>query len=238
LALLRDELLAMPPAAVLPVNIDVFGAAMTVLAVLPLVTSYEPALTACFGVEQTRCIARLEPVARAALAAHARWTVAGAGESPGELARRLMTIRDTLRTEARALVLHGVLHAGVLRELVGGKAFDSLVLDVLQLTTVFQTHRDAIAGRSGIDERYLARAEQLVDDMATALGHEELRPKSDAAELRDRAFSLMAHTYDDVRRLISYLRWKERDAEQIAPSLYANRTRRSRGRREARLDAL
>jgi len=105
-----------------------------------------------------------------------------------------MTTRDTLRAEARALVLHGVLEAGVLRELVGGKRFDRLALDVLQLTSVFQAHRDAIAGRSGIDERYLARAEQQVDDMLTALGHKALGPQSAAAELRDRAFSLMAHT--------------------------------------------
>jgi len=39
---------------------------------------------------------------------------------------------------------------------------------------------------------------------------------------------LVVNTYDEVRRAVHYLRWREGDAEEIAPSLYSGRRRRSK----------
>lgn len=232
---LRGELLAMDPARVLPVNVDVPAAAMTVLGALEGVRALQPALAALCGAERTQPIERLELVARAALAAHARWSMAPTDDPVGVRVRTLTKMRDVLLAELRALIAHGVVPAGVINELVGGQRFDSLCLDVLQLVSVFQQRGLRISRTTAIDAAYLGRAENLADEVLVALAERRLPQPSEAADLRDRAFSLMVHTYDDVRRLISYLRWKEGDAAAIAPSLYAKRTRR--GRRKKASDA-
>ena len=46
---------------------------------------------------------------------------------------------------------------------------------------------------------------------------------ADAADIRRRAFTLLLDTYNDARRAVAYLRYKEGDADSIAPSLYAGR---------------
>ena len=44
--------------------------------------------------------------------------------------------------------------------------------------------------------------------------------------LRDRAYTLVVETYDEIRRALNYVRWAEDDADEIAPSLYAGRAHR------------
>lgn len=232
LALLRPELLAMEPALILPVNLDVPAAAMTVLGSLELVRSFEPALTGIFGADATRPIERLELLALAALGAHAQWRMVDAGRNVRLQVRELTGIRDVLRAEAGALILHRVIAAGVIDELVGGKRSEDLCLDVLQLVSVFQRHWDVIEGGSGVGRLSLVRAENLADELLLALAERGQRQLSPAADLRNRAFSLMVHTYDDVQRLITFLRWKERDYEAIAPSLWAKRAARPRPQRK------
>lgn len=44
-----------------------------------------------------------------------------------------------------------------------------------------------------------------------------------AIGLRQRAFTLLASIYDEVRRAVAYLRWHENDVTDLAPSLSAGR---------------
>jgi hypothetical protein len=63
-------------------------------------------------------------------------------------------------------------------------------------------------------------------DYALALGHAHaMYPAAGGAAvaLRQRAFTLFATTYDEVRRAVSYLRWHDGDGDDIAPSLFACR---------------
>ena len=48
-----------------------------------------------------------------------------------------------------------------------------------------------------------------------------------AGDLRARTFTLLYWAYDHVRKCVGFVRWHEGDADQIAPSLYAGRTRSS-----------
>ena len=45
----------------------------------------------------------------------------------------------------------------------------------------------------------------------------------DVKVIRQQAFTLFVRTYNDVRRAIAYVRGKQGDADQIAPSLYKGR---------------
>ncbi len=46
--------------------------------------------------------------------------------------------------------------------------------------------------------------------------------------MRQRAYTVLSNAYDDVRRAISFLRWKEDDLEDIAPSLFGPRAARKK----------
>ena len=59
-----------------------------------------------------------------------------------------------------------------------------------------------------------------------------------AALDRQRAFTLFARRYDELRRVVTYLRWHQGDADRIAPSLYRRRhKRRSKPRPPSHHDA-
>lgn len=88
--------------------------------------------------------------------------------------------------------------------------------------------RDAwpqIAGKCGTEPGELEHAERLAGRILRAVGLREQAPAQSSAvtETRLRAFTLLTRTDDDVRRAVSFLRWREGDADAIAPSLYAGR---------------
>ena len=41
-----------------------------------------------------------------------------------------------------------------------------------------------------------------------------------ATDVRNRAFTLLVHTYEESRRAVQYLRFWEGDADDLAPSMY------------------
>ena len=51
---------------------------------------------------------------------------------------------------------------------------------------------------------------------------------SPSADLRQRAHTLLVTTYDQVRRMLTFLRWAEGDVERIAPSFWRARGGRKR----------
>jgi hypothetical protein len=70
------------------------------------------------------------------------------------------------------------------------------------------------------------RAGELGPELLAALGvreHGVAPGPSEAADRRARAFTLFVDAYDQTRRAVTYLRWKEDDVETIAPSLYKGR---------------
>ncbi len=86
-----------------------------------------------------------------------------------------------------------------------------------------------IQGKSCVSEQELRRAQSIAEALLAYLGSREQSPEAKAAasEVRDRAFTLLADNYDIARRVVTYLRWNDGDADQIAPSLYGGK-RRSR----------
>lgn len=75
----------------------------------------------------------------------------------------------------------------------------------------------------------LENAAKLAATFANALGEREKGPAStsDSSELRIRAYTQMVITWDEIRRVITFLRWHQGDVDAVAPSLWAGRGRRS-----------
>jgi hypothetical protein len=226
----RDELLAIDPRDLLPVNVDVAAAALTVIGAASEIVAHRAALVALCGEEMTSSVDRLELLARAALQAQATCRSIETGLEVQAISNELADFRDGLLAEVRALIARKVLPAGALRQLSPGNGFKNQCIDMLMLVSVLKDNWDIVEHETGVDMAYVNRAEAAANSLAKAVGVRNQASRSPAADLRQRAYTQMATTYDDVRRMIGYLRWKERDADRIAPSLYSGRTtRRTKG---------
>jgi len=75
----------------------------------------------------------------------------------------------------------------------------------------------------------LDRAATLAATFANALGEREKATSStsEPAELRVRAYTQLVTTWDEIRRVVTFLRWHQGDVDALAPSLWAGRGRRS-----------
>jgi hypothetical protein len=231
LDLLQAELLALDPDDLLPVNLDVGAAALVVIGAAPKIRSYRAELVALCGEEMTSTVDRLELVARAALQAHAMRRSIESATEVQTLSAELAEIREVLLTEARALIARKALPRGALQELSGMHGFKNQCLDVLQLVSALKTHWELVRRSTGLTRAYFDQAEAAANALATAIGKRSQLARSPAADLRQRAYTLMARVYDQARRMIAFLRWNQGDAERIAPSLY--RARSSTRRRRA-----
>jgi hypothetical protein len=228
---LREELLAIPEAKLAPINVDLVAAAFVVLGVAPNICARRDELVALCGETMTSCVDRLELLAYATLEAQAALQATASGADLAELSREALNIRRVLVAEVRLLISRKLLPPGSIRGLPGTNGFRNQWGDLLQLTQLLLAHWDQVASRTGLTLDEVRNAEATAARLAMALGARDHALRSEAATMRLRAYSLMVSTYDDARRVISYLRWKEGDADRIAPSLYAGRSN-GRGRRE------
>jgi len=73
----------------------------------------------------------------------------------------------------------------------------------------------------------LDRAEELSERLLHAVAERENASSVLAVAIQKRlqVFTLLVNAYDQVRRAIWFLRWREEDIEEVAPSLYAGRRR-------------
>lgn len=209
LAELRTE----PP----PTNLDPHATFRLVLSLIEPLMAHRPGLLELGGERAVRALDRLELVALAALGAQLEVDIATPPARPSSIAAALTQRRERMRVELEMLVQRGLVDGRAAREVRYAQGYRALCADVLLLTTVFQTHWDAVAAHTALSREGLSEVEALVDALMEALGP---RRASAAETRRDRALSLLIHTYDEVQRALSYLRWRERDAHLVAPSLW------------------
>ena len=126
-----------------------------------------------------------------------------------------------------ALANRGILDAAQVTKLRGGSGYKSLAFEVAGPVGLLRARWSDIQGRSALQPEELEHAARKAQELVIAVGVKEQQPAAvNAAMLqRQRAFTLLANAYDHVRRGIGYLRWDKNDADSIAPSLYAGRTR-------------
>ena len=229
LELLRPALMAAPRCA--PARANLPESAYLVLSLLPELSRLRPTLAAMCGQERAAVLDQLAPCALAVLGASAAWTASSPPETPKETAKVLQRLRALLLQEARLQLTRGAVSPGALAQLRGTSGYGDLCLDALQLVMILTP----IAATSGLllaTAADLRRAETLVDRLTKLTGEQARGTIDPAADLCDRAFHLLATTYDEVRRMVSYVRWHERDVDTLCPSLWAQ-TRKNRARNGA-----
>jgi hypothetical protein len=137
-----------------------------------------------------------------------------------------------LLNDARALAGRGMLAPEKLAKLTGRRRRVDRVVALAALVTVLRTAWPRIEGKTALTLTELAQADEQAMQLMVALAHQK-KPLQDLAkvvELRQRAFTVFANAYTQVRRAIQFLCPDEKAVERIIPTLYP----RKRAARKAR----
>ncbi|NUP12094.1 MAG: hypothetical protein HOW73_39110 [Polyangiaceae bacterium] len=217
-SLLKDDLLQP--------NLDPQAAVTTVLGCVPKILVYRGQVLEELPRFEIRHLDRLETYALALGSADAHYHAASTPSEPvQELAEQLIKIRDLLLSDITALANRNMLNGDRLKGLNGTQGYRNVAFDVLALCAMLRENWTTVAGKTGVQVAELDSAEQHADRLVTAVGRREQGQTAvtEAADTRQRVFTLFIRSYEEVRRAITYLRWHEDDVDRIAPSLYANR---------------
>lgn len=231
LAAVQGEIAALGAHDLEAINVDVNAAVVTAMGCVAELETYRSQLAGLPSEDAVRSLDKLDLYARALGQAHAIYLRQDAGSVElTEASKRVVDARALLCSIATLLVNRKVLEENALGQLKGTVGFKNQSNDVLQLVDLL---RGAIAkGTAGalVSSAELDEAERAVRALMLAMGRREQGPQmqSEAAELRQRCFTLLVRAYDELRRSIGYLRYYEEDDDTIIPSLYGGRTRKAK----------
>jgi hypothetical protein len=172
---------------------------------------------------------KLEAYTLALHHAHALWR--GASVSKADLPTlvdELSNIRDLLLANARALAAFGLIDEERLEACKTQLGYRPVATDVATIIEVLRENWSAVENKSPLTLPLLNDYAGKSLTLLTSIGVKDQAPESgaEAAAIRERAFARFVDAYADARRAVLYLRADHGDGEDIAPSLYANRTRR------------
>ena len=149
------------------------------------------------------------------------------------LAKEATPLRDRLLAAAQGLAFFGFFKMAKVEEIRAGTGYLDAASDLVALVGMFREKWAEIAPKALISAEELERAERLGADIMLAEAA-RVQPNGEPVatpELEERrlqAFTLFVNAYDACRRAIAYLRWKEGDVDEIAPSLFVrSRTRKA-----------
>lgn len=200
-------------------GVDVPRAVSTVLAALPKLRTLRPALADELPRFPIETLDELEQVALAAWYAHLVATAAPENKGDAKaLVEEGTTLREDLLVQAEALAYRSLVdkeRVAALRK----QAKPDLATDLVTLVGLFRDAWDKIKGKTVVEERELERAAELSPRLLAAQRAPSNGVQANAPDQRVRAFSMLVHSLESLRRPISYLRWNEHDADSFVPSL-------------------
>ncbi|WP_434046767.1 MULTISPECIES: hypothetical protein [Sorangium] len=225
------EIEALSPDRLIPLNLDVPRVVSQVLGVLPGLRALRADIAEHLPTFDIARLDRLETYALAAWYAHLLWLSSGGAENALKpLLAEAAPLRENLLGDAEALARRGLLDAATVAEIRAGQGHIDVANDLVALSALFSASWSEIAGKTAASEEEVKRAGEIGPQLLAALGvreHGKGPGPTEAADRRARAFALLVHAYDQIRRAVAFLRWDEEDADVIAPSLYKGRTGRA-----------
>ena len=145
--------------------------------------------------------------------------------SVAALANSAVETRRVLLADLNSLISRGLLAESVLDSLQGVNGHKNIVVDIVTMADILKKNADKIAERTSVKPAEIYAAEDLADQLGTAIGLREQAPQIVAEAVRNRnaAFTLFIKTYEEICSAVGYLRRQEGDAASITPTLYTGR---------------
>ncbi len=222
---LKDDLARIREDDFIAINIDIPSAVITILGSAPTIAQYRDS-AARLPDYDISAFDKITMYALAAGFAHTQSLAASKAIEPVQaLVDELVKTRATFVSDVSALAQRSLLDGTRLSQLQGGVGHKNLAFDVMITTGIMRDHWAAIEGKTAVTLAELDHAEQVADRLATAVGLRERGSNAPtlADDARNRAFTLLINAYEEIRRGLGFLRSKQGDADEIAPSLYAGR---------------
>jgi hypothetical protein len=227
---LRDEITALAEESLVVINLDVPAIVQTALGVLPEVRAFQAEMIQLPSFDVT-AFEKLEDYAYALLHLQTLYMAASAPpEALGDLVERAVEAREVLLADIPGFVAHGHLSPRAPNELDRSLGHRGIAMDVGRLARLVIEAWPKLQGKTSLTFEKLVEFEALRDQIVAALGLKEQGQALvvEVTAQRQRAYTLFLRAYDEVRRAISFLRWKQGDVEDITPSLYSGRAGRRR----------
>ena len=215
------EAMQLTPEQVRIVNIAVDNAVLVALATAKEMPAYEAELRALSGfrVEQ---LERLSDYSIALYCAHLRCSFdARPVERLVALNQAATECRNILLDEATSLVVGKHIAEASLKPLVGTHGYRNVAHDLAGLAQLFKSNWKRLGDHTGLKRAQIEEVEKLALRLTAAAADREHSPHqlADAKDIRARMFTLLVHSYAEVRRAIQYIRRDHDDADKIAPPL-------------------
>lgn len=139
------------------------------------------------------------------------------------LYEHLLGTRTLLRLDAVNLAARKIINEQALQALNGDTGFNNVAYDVMSLVSMHEAAAEQSAGRTAVTAEDLAAATADASNFLTLVAQREqqLKTRSELKEQRRRAFTLLVNAYDEARRVVTFLLWKQ--PEKFLTSLYGTR---------------
>lgn len=140
-------------------------------------------------------------------------------------------LRALLLSSAENLALFGHVSSERVAAIRSGSGHLDTAEDLGRLVQLFREGGPELVARTPVTEAMLERAGELSFQIIIALGQRKVGTDgagelSRLEEHKARALSLVVRTYNEARRGLSFLRWREGDVDTLAPSIFAGRRRK------------
>ena len=222
-----SEIQSVPEKDFVGITVDITATVLTVIGAWPEIKPLRPQFVQYLPGFDMAVFDKIETYALALEHSHIQYKTAT--EPPASLvamANTAIETRSVLLANLNSLIARGLIAASATDGLQGINGYKNVVFDLLALANIHRLNAAKIAQKTSVTPEELDAAENLADQLGTAVGEREQAPQIAAEAVRNRnaAFTLFINAYEEVRTAIGYLRRKQGDADSIAPSLYAGRT--------------
>ncbi|APR83253.1 Hypothetical protein A7982_08602 [Minicystis rosea] len=222
-----DEMAALDRSKLATINIDIPQAVAVALGVAPHLQALRAAIVAALPRHPIGFLDDLETYALAAYHAHIAWLPPEVvDDRVATLLAEAAPLRAMLLADAEALARRDWLDADAVAAIRAGQGHVDTANDLVALSALFLSRWPEIEHRTAATVDEVTRAGDLGPLVLAALGarvHGTPLSPTAAADQRRRAFTLFVRAYNETRRAVTYLRWNEGDADELAPSLYVGR---------------
>ena len=201
-------------------------AANRVESVLPNIEKHRPALEEEFHDRATRSLDELPIILKATQQAYIERAAARSSSDLSAEHDALRTEHELLFNDAISLAGHGLLDRSLVERARSGPSYKSRIDAVLVLIELFRAAWPALDTKTLLTRERLDAIEAEADGMRQRLNlRESGADTSDEVDLEKRALASLVHHYEETRRMLAFVRWYQDDADEIAPSLWAHRSR-------------
>ncbi len=231
---LRAELRAMPEREIeRRTTLDPSSSALVAGATAKKVEPFRAELIATFGPQAGEVLDQLPVVALATRQADIELTTSTPANDLTELFEQVRAMQQLLLTDADALALRGHLDPKRLEPARNVQGYLATVDSVERLVSLLREDWDRLAPHTPLKVAELDRAVVLAKSLSAAVAARDNGVhRAPAIETRIRVLSKLMRLYDALRRMMTYLRWEQDDVDQLVPSLWASRGRRTRSRND------